>query len=281
MQNLDINTISDYITEAFASGQDERSTQLMRGLIAHLHDYVREVKLTHDEWFMVLKFLQEAGDITTDSRNEFMLLSDVTGVTSLVDILSEEGRPEATPASPLGPFYLADAPFVEQGGLLCEEADPGIPTILKGKVTENDGTVIKGALLDIWHNADSGKYSNVDETQNDMNNRGRIYTNENGEFSVRTIRPQAYTVPIDGPVGDLMRAFDRSPWRSAHIHIIVSADGYEPVTTELFLSDCEYIDSDAVAGVRASLVHDPVYEDTELGNTLILDHHFQLRKEGG
>lgn len=278
MKTLDVNSITGYIADTFDNSSDERASEVMIKLIQTLHDYIREVNLTHAEWEAALQFLRAVGDKTTDHRDEFMLLSDVTGASSLVDILVGLTSPEATAASPRGPYYLPNAPLVEQGALICRENEPGTPIIFKGSVVDLEGRAIKGALLDIWHNADSGYYSNEDDTQDDMNNRGRIYADENGEFRVRTIRPQPYSIPMDGPVGDLMKAFDRSPWRSAHLHVIVSADGFEPITTELFFSDCEYIDTDAVAGVRSSLVHEPVYENTGPGKTLIVDHKFCLRK---
>ncbi len=278
MQTVDVNSITDYIAGTFENKDDQRASEVMIKLIQALHNYIREVNLTHAEWDAALQFLRAVGDKTTDHRDEFMLLSDVTGATSLVDILAGLTSPEATAASPRGPYYLPNAPLVEQGALICREDEPGTPAIFKGRVIDLQGRAIKGALLDIWHNADSGLYSNEDESQDDINNRGRIHTDENGEFRVRTIRPRPYPIPMDGPVGAMMTAFGRSPWRSAHFHIIVSADGYEPITTELFFSDCEYIDTDAVAGVRSSLVHQPIYATTERGKTLIVDHQFCLRK---
>ena len=277
MRDLTQDTITDYIAASFASSQSPRHVELMTGLVKCLHGFIREVDLSHSEWAKLLAFFYRVGDKTTETRDEFMLLSDVMGITSLVDLLASTKNPEVTPASPLGPFYLENAPVIQQGGTLCRAGEPGIPLVFKGTVTNEHGVKIENALLDIWHNADSGLYSNEDETQVDMNNRGRIYTDEQGRFTLNTIRPKPYSVPMDGPVGDLLNAFERSPWRSAHLHVVVSAQGYESVITELFFSDCEYIDIDAVGGVRPSLTHEPSYINTERGETLSIDHHFRLR----
>jgi catechol 1,2-dioxygenase/hydroxyquinol 1,2-dioxygenase len=250
----------------------------MAGLVKCLHGFIREVDLSHGEWVKLLDFFYRVGDKTTEARDEFMLLSDVMGITSLVDLLAATKNPEVTPASPLGPFYLENAPVIQQGESLCRVDEPGIPLIFNGIVTDEQGAPIKNALLDIWHNADSGLYSNEDETQDDMNNRGRIYTDDQGKFALNTIRPRPYSVPMDGPVGDLLNAFERSPWRSAHLHVVVSAPGCESVITELFFSDCEYIDIDAVGGVRPSLTHEPTYITTDRGETLAVEHHFRLRQ---
>lgn len=277
MRNLTQDTITDYIASSFDTADKNRQTQLMTGFVRCLHGFIRDVDLSHGEWVKLLDFFYQVGEKTSEARDEFMLLSDVMGITSLVDLLAASKNPEVTPASPLGPFYLENAPVIHQGGMLCTDDEPGIPLVFNGVVTDEQGAVINNALLDIWHNAESGLYSNEDETQDDMNNRGRIYTDEQGKFIVKTIRPQPYSVPMDGPVGDLLKAFNRSPWRSAHLHVVVSAPGCESVITELFFSDCEYIDTDAVGGVRAELTHVPRYRTTERGETLFVEHHFRLR----
>jgi catechol 1,2-dioxygenase/hydroxyquinol 1,2-dioxygenase len=277
MRELTRDTITDYIADSFAVPAQGRNAELMTGLVRCLHDYIRDVNLTHGEWADLLQFFYNVGDKTSPVRDEFMLLSDVMGITSLVDLVAAAKRPAITPASPLGPFYLANAPLVEQGGWVCRQDEPGTPTVFKGQITDELGAVIENALVDIWHNADSGMYSNEDESQHDMNNRGRIFTDQQGRFEVQTIRPQPYSVPMDGPVGAMMQAFERSPWRSAHLHVIVSAEGFDSVVTELFFADCEYIDIDAVGGVRPSLTHKPVYETTARGKTLIVDHGFCLQ----
>lgn len=277
MRDLTQETITDYIAASFETSNKNRQTQLMTGLVKCLHGFIRDVDLSHGEWAKLLNFFYQVGEKTTGARDEFMLLSDVMGITSLVDLLAASKNPEVTSASPLGPFYLENAPIIPQGGMLCRDDEPGTPLVFKGVVTDENDCVMSNALLDIWHNADSGLYSNEDETQDDMNNRGRIYTDEQGKFVVKTIRPQPYSVPMDGPVGDLLKAFQRSPWRSAHLHVVVSAAGCESVITELFFSDCEYIAIDAVGGVRADLTHEPSCYNTERGETLFVEHHFRLR----
>ncbi|MDG2115449.1 MAG: dioxygenase [Porticoccaceae bacterium] len=278
MRDLDADTISDYVAKEFDLPHTPRPSQLLTLLVKSAHDYIRESGLTHSELRSLLQFFRRVGETTSAKRDEFTLLSDVMGVSSLVDILADTRNPGVTTASPLGPYYLPNSPVVEQGGALCRQNEPGLPTILLGRVTDTEGAAIEGALLDIWHNAESGLYSNEDAAQDDMNNRGKIYTDLQGQFQIKTIRPRPYTIPMDGPVGDLMSAFGRSPWRSAHFHVIVSAKGYDSVISELFFSDCQYIDKDAVAAVRRSLIHEPMYRKTERGNTLIVEHHFCLQR---
>ena len=252
MQRITEKSLTDAVLATIADDADPRFRQIMTALIRHLHGFAREVDLTKEEWLAAIEFLYRTGRKTTRKRNEFILLSDTLGLSSLVDMISSRGDDDATEVSVLGPFYLEGAPMIENGGDLIR-GNPGEPGIVHGRVTATDGTPIAGALLDIWQNAANGLYSNEDPDQPDDNLRGRLRADADGSYRFTTIRPMPYTVPQDGPVGAMLRAMRRHPWRPAHIHFKVTAPGYRDLITELYPDDDRYIDEDAVFGVRDSL----------------------------
>jgi protocatechuate 3,4-dioxygenase beta subunit len=229
---------------------DPRHTQLLGTLVRHLHAFIEEVCLTHDEWRMGLDFVTAAGRISDHKRNEFSLISDVLGISSLVDLLSS--APGATPGSVLGPFHVHDSKTLPNGAdLKAEQA--GSPTLLECQVLSVDGRPLQ-ANVDFWQNADNGLYPQQDPEQDYQNLRCKLQTDDNGCFTLRTIMPKPYSIPDDGPVGALMRAAHRHNMRPAHFHIIVEASGHRRLTTELFFPGDTYLESDAVFGVRPQLI---------------------------
>lgn len=243
------------ITQAFmdycSQDTDPRLRFLLERLVTHLHGFAREVQLTHEEWRAMIAFLTKAGEMTTDERNEFILLSDVLGLSSLVDMVNSPDG--ATASSVLGPFHILGAPDLPVGGDLKRDND-GATVVVQGRVLSAAGAPIPGAVLEIWQTADNGLYSNQDTAQPDYNLRTRQTVGEDGRYAFTTVRPAPYTVPDDGPVGELLRATGRHPWRPSHLHFIVQADGFNPLVTELFPDDDPYLDQDAVFGVREDLV---------------------------
>ena len=246
------DTLTDAVLATIADDADPRFREIMISLIKHMHGFVKEVDLSQEEWVAAIEFLFQTGQKTTRKRNEFILLSDTLGITSLIDLLSGQTTVGATESSVLGPFYVEGAPMIDNGGDLIGR-NPGDPGIVRGRVLAPGGTAIPGALLDIWQNASNGLYSVEDSEQDDNNLRCRMLAEEDGAYSVTTIRPMPYTVPDDGPAGVMLHAMGRHPWRPAHIHFKVSADGYQDLVTELYPDDDRYIDEDAVFGVRDSL----------------------------
>ena len=249
------NVTKDSITQAFldyvGGDTDDRLKFVLEKLVHHLHDFVRETDLTHEEWRKGLELMTKAGEITTPERNEFILFSDVLGLSSLVDMAhSPEG---ATPSSVLGPFHILGAPDLPIGGDLKRDNE-GEPVVVGGRVTSQDGKPVEGAVLEIWQTADNGLYSNQDDQQPEYNLRARQTTGADGRYLFSTVRPAPYTVPDDGPVGELLHATGRHPWRPSHLHFIVTADGYRSLVTEVFPSDDPYLDEDAVFGVREKLI---------------------------
>lgn len=251
MRNIDSNTITDAVIGSCAPDADARLREVLKSGLSHLHGFIRETKPTHAEWRKVIELLTRAGEITTKERNEFVLFSDVLGVSSLVDMVNSD--PRATAASVLGPFHIRDAPDLKIGGDLIR-GNEGDQVVVAGHVRDTEGKPVRGAAIDIWQTADNGLYSNQDPQQPEYNLRARMTLGDDGRYLFSTVKPKPYTVPDDGPVGDLLRAMGRRPWRPSHLHMIVEAKGFKPIVTELFPSDDPYLDKDAVFGVRNSLV---------------------------
>ncbi len=258
MRTVSKDTVTQSFLDYISEDSDERLKFVMEKLAHHLHDFVRETNLTHDEWRKGLELLFAAGEISTPERNEFVLFSDVLGLSSLVDMVnsSEDG----TPSSVLGPFHVLGAPDVPVGGDLIKD-NVGDKIVVGGRVLTTDGKPIKGAHLEIWQTADNGLYSGQDEQQEEYNFRARMTTDADGRYLFSTVRPAPYTVPDDGPVGELLRATGRHPWRPSHLHFIVTAEGQKTLVTEVFPSDDPYLDEDAVFGVREKLIME--YEKRE------------------
>lgn len=262
MRDLTEDNVTEAVLAEIDAKDNPRLEQILVSAITHLHAFAREVELTPDELFEAARFLTEAGKISDAKRHEFLLLSDTVGLTILVDAMQNRKPPAATESSVLGPFYRANAPEVENGDLIDRGDTGGDPTVVHGTVKDLNGTTIKGALLDIWQATQQGLYENIDASQPDMNLRGRLRTDDNGEYQFRTVLPASYPIPDDGPAGQLLHLCNRHNMRPGHIHFIVSADGFKPVTTEVFVEGDDYLNSDAVFGVKDSLVAEFVKSDS-------------------
>jgi hydroxyquinol 1,2-dioxygenase len=233
--------------------ESPRTGELLTALIRHLHDFVLETGPTPEEWRYGLDFLARTGQFCTSDRHEFILLSDILALSSLVDRLSNEGA--GTPSTVEGPFHTA-APRREMGAIIATGAEwsRGGWTVLHGAVTGPDGGPVAGATIDIWQSDDLGRYDVQDDAQPAGNLRALLVTGDDGSYLVRTVRPASYPVPVDGTGGELLRAMHRHPMRPAHIHAEVRAAGYRPLTTHLFVAGDEYLESDAAFGVRDGLI---------------------------
>ncbi len=251
MRSVNSDNITETFLSYFSEETDPRLLEIMQSLATHLHAFIKESGISHDEWREAIRLLQWAGEITTPERNEFVLLSDVLGVSSLVDMINS--RPEVTSSSVLGPFHLSNAPQMELGADFKRHYK-GDVILVEGRIQDIDGKPIVGAKIDIWQTAPNGKYSSQDEEQDIYSFHGVFTSDQNGEYRFTTVRPVEYTVPTDGPVGKLLDATGRHPWRPSHLHYIVSADGFETLVTEVFPDDDPYLDQDTVFGVRDDLV---------------------------
>ncbi len=235
---------------------DPRLHEVMSAAIRHLHAFVKEVEPTNAEWMATIGFLTRTGQICNEWRQEWILLSDVLGVSMLVETINNRKPSGATETTVLGPFYVSDAPRYPMGANICLDGK-GEPLIVSGRVTDVDGNPVAGALLDVWQANDEGFYDVQQKgVQPDHNLRGVFQTGEDGRYWFKSVKPHHYPIPDDGPVGQLVRAMGRHPNRPAHIHFIVGADGFAPITTHIFTPDCPYLGSDAVFGVKESLIVD-------------------------
>jgi len=254
--------ITASVLERFAATPDARLREVMRALTAHLHAFVSEVGLTEEEWRAGIGLLTATGDITDATRQEFILWSDALGVSMLVDAVAHDLPPGATESTVLGPFYAAGSPLREYGARLAER-DAGAPAWVHGVVRSIDGTPLAGAELDVWQNGDDRLYAVQDPDAPEHHLRGRFRTRADGGFAFLAVRPTAYPIPDDGPVGRMLAATARHPWRPAHIHVVVRADGHRTLTTHLFDDASDYLDSDAVFAVKPSLLRTFVARDAE------------------
>lgn len=245
--------ITANVLRSLEGAADARLRQVMRSLVTHLHAFIRDVELSEAEWMAAIQFLTRTGQICDDRRQEFILLSDTLGVSMLVDAINHRAEGPATASTVLGPFYREGAAELPYGGAISKDGG-GEPAVLMGRVLDTAGRPIPGALLDVWETNEHGLYEQQDPGQPDMNLRGRFRADAEGRYKIVAIKPVSYPIPDDGPVGRMLRALGRHPYRPAHVHFIVSAPGYRSLVTHLFVEGDPYLDSDAVFGTKASLV---------------------------
>ncbi|HIF08587.1 MAG TPA: 6-chlorohydroxyquinol-1,2-dioxygenase [Sneathiellales bacterium] len=232
---------------------DPRLKEVLEAFIKHMFAFVNDVKPSEKEWMAGIQFLTEVGQKCDNVRQEYILFSDTFGITMLVDHHNHKAVPGVTESSVLGPFYREGAPAYQNGESMCQDS-AGDPVVIAGTVKDVQGKPIANAKLDVWQTAANGFYQVQDPLQSDFNLSGVYHTDDDGHFEVRTVKPVSYTVPDDGPVGRLLNATGRHAYRPAHVHFVISADNYKPVVTQLFTDDDAYLRSDAVFGVKDSLV---------------------------
>ncbi len=251
MRSVTKDNITDVFMGYLSKDTDPRMREIMGSLVKHLHDFARETNLTHDEWRAGIAFLEGCAAVETEDRHEFVLASDVLGLSSLVDMLHSSA--DATSSSVLGPFHVSGAPPLPIGGDMKRHY--GGPVLLaEGVIRDTEGNPIAGAELDIWQTAPNGLYASQDEEQDTYSFHGLMSVGDDGRYAFTTVKPVEYTVPSDGPVGDILRACGRHPWRPSHLHFIVKAPGYRSLVTEIFPDNDPYLDQDTVFGVRDDLV---------------------------
>lgn len=277
MDHMTEDQLTDEVVTRLDATPDVRLREVMQALVRHLHAFAKEVRLTDEEWLQGIKFLTATGHMCDDVRQEFVLLSDTLGFSSLVDLINHSDvETLATEPTILGPFYVPDSPWREFGDSMVEYEDGGEPTVLRGVVRSDDGTPIGGAIVDVWQNAATGFYAvQQPDDQPPTNLRGRYRTDEEGRYEIRTVRPVPYPIPNDGPVGQLLRDTGRHEWRAAHVHVKASAGGYEPLTSHIFDRRSDYLDTDTVFGVKDSLIEDFVSSDD---GGLVCEHDIVLAR---
>ncbi|KAJ7609021.1 intradiol ring-cleavage dioxygenase [Roridomyces roridus] len=260
-KNLDmsVETITENVIAMHGNCPDERTKFIFTKLITHLHDFVRETDLTTEEWMSAIHFLTATGKKCTDLRQEFILLSDTLGVSSLVDSINNAKPPGATEASVLGPFFTDDALHVENGQSIASEGK-GNYLWVEGKVLDTKGNAIPNVTIDTWETDGDGLYDNQYAQRGGPECRGRLQSAEDGSYAFRAVVPVFYSIPSDGPVGGLLKSLHRHVFRPAHLHMMLQAEGFEKLTTALYLNGDPWITSDAVFGVKSSLIVDMTEE---------------------
>lgn len=254
--NVDVDNLTSEVLRSFSQTPDERFKQILSSLTTHLHAFVQDVSPSIQEWEKAIDFLTRTGKTCTDVRQEFILLSDVLGVSMLVETINGQETPDATDSTVLGPFHMVESPERLLGDDISPESE-GPRCLVSGRVIATDGTPIPDAAIDIWQ-ADTKGFYDVQQPgiQSVGNGRALLRSDSEGRFHFRSVIPMYYPIPTDGPVGELLEATGRHPYRPAHIHFLVSAPGYRELTTHIFIDGSDYIDSDAVFAVKGSLVKD-------------------------
>lgn len=256
----------DAVNERTGPSTDPRLAEVLSCLVTHLHAFAKDIQLTQAEWEYGIGFLTKIGQICSDERQEFILLSDTLGLSMLVDAINNRRPPGATENTVLGPFHIADAPVRQMGDVISLDGK-GEPCLFEGSVVDMQGNPIQGAKIDVWSDNADGFYDvQQPGIQPKWNNRGIFITGEDGRYSFVGIKPVSYPIPDDGPVGQMLGHLGRHPYRPAHMHYIITAPGYETLVTHTFVGDDEYLTSDAVFGVKKTLI--APFETVENGETL-------------
>jgi protocatechuate 3,4-dioxygenase beta subunit len=250
----DPDSITEVVLAAMSQTDDPRLKQIVDALVRHAHAFLREVRLTDQEFEQGLEFVKAVGHACGDTHNEVVLLADVLGISTLVTLLNTADRSNRTPGALLGPFYRGDSPEYPDGASIVAEGSPGTPLFARCRVVDTNGQPVAGAMVDVWQASPVGLYENQDPSQPDMNLRGRFWTGADGMFRFRSVRPAGYPVPTHGPVGTLLEKQHRHPYRPAHLHFVVIADGHETLVSQVFADDSEHLASDVVFGVNRALV---------------------------
>jgi catechol 1,2-dioxygenase len=279
MERVTETGLTEEVLRRLEATPDPRLREVMTSLVRHLHAFVTDVRLTDEEWLAGVRFLTATGLACDEVRQEFVLLSDTLGVSSLVDLVNHSDVDSlATEPTILGPFYVPGPPERAFGASMVEYDDGGEPAVLRGTVRDEEGAPVPAATVDVWQNAATGFYAaQQPEVQGITNLRGLYRADEQGRYEIRTVRPVPYPIPDDGPVGRLLRDTGRHPWRAAHVHAKVEAPGFEALTTHVFDAASDYLDSDTVFGVKESLIEAFVPGDD---GVLVCEHDFVLRRAG-
>jgi len=276
------------VTGRNQNAKDERLKHVMEVITRKLHEAVKEIEPTQDEWMQAILFLTRTGQMCNEWRQEYILLSDVLGVSMLVDAINNRKPSGASESTVLGPFHVADAPELPMGANICLDAK-GEDMFIEGRILNTEGRPIADAVIDVWQANDEGFYDVQQKgIQPDFNLRGIFRTGPDGRYWFRAVKPKFYPIPDDGPVGQLLGQLGRHPYRPAHLHYIIKADGYDTLVTHIFDPDDPYINSDAVFGVKESLLakfnkaHDPARarEYGFAGDFWDVDYDFVLARKG-
>jgi len=254
--------VTEVVIEAFKNTQPPRLREILTSLVTHLHAFARDVHLTEEEFQAAVQYVVQLGQKTTDTHNEAVLMSGSLGFSTLICLLNNgnNGQTETT-ANLLGPFWRMNSPRTENGGSIVRSATPGPALFVNCWLKDTKGSAIAGAEVDIWHSSPEGFYEQQDPNQVDMNLRGKFTTDAQGHFGFRSVKPAGYPIPIDGPVGDLVRATGRHHYRPAHLHFLIFKEGFKTLISQIYVNDDPRLETDVQFGVTRALVGDYVRHD--------------------
>ncbi|AVO37489.1 dioxygenase [Pukyongiella litopenaei] len=280
MRNITIDNITEAVTGAMKKDIPDRNREIMTAAIKHFHAFAKEVNLTHGEWLEGCEWMRRAGEISNDARNEFILICDILGVEVLVDMLDNKVTEGESESTVLGPFYRENPPVLPKGASIVQKDFDGQQTVrVSGRVVDTDGQPIPGVQIDVWEDAPNGLYEQQDPDQPEYNLRGRFLTEDDGSYEFVGLRPEPYPIPYDGAAGELLNFMGHHPMRPGHIHFMISRDGYNPLISQIYDSETEYLDNDSVFAVKESLIGEmkpaPAGADTDL----VMTFDFRLKAE--
>ena len=245
------NNATEAVLNSFSKIKDERLKEIMNSIIFHLHEVVKEVAPTEDEWMKAIMFLTKTGQKCDDRRQEFILLSDVLGVSMLLDAINNRKSKNETETTVLGPFHTPSS-LMNYGDNIANNVE-GENCIVSGKIVDVNNNPIPGASIEVWQSGPDGLYD-VQKEGHVVDLRGTFTSDDGGSYMFRSVKPQYYPIPVDGPVGDLLKSLDRHPYRPAHVHFMVKANGYKDLVTHAFIDGDKYLESDTVFAVKKSLI---------------------------
>lgn len=279
MRNVTVENVTDAVVAAIGKNGDisPRQKEIMTALVRHLHDFCREVNLTHPEFLKACDFLARAGAVCSDKRQEFILLADILGVEVLVDMLSNPTPNGETRGTVLGPFFRENAPILPKGASVVQKHFDNEESIyVEGHVRDVNGNPVVGAVIDVWEDAPNGLYENHDPDQPDYNLRGRFETDENGHYAYRAIRPAPYPIPSDWTAGEMISYMGHHTMRPGHIHVFITKDGFRPLISQLYDSSSDYLENDSVFAVKEDLIGEFTKAGKEHGTDLYVRFDFVL-----
>lgn len=278
MRNITEDTITEAVQQAMKD-IPSRNREIMTAAIKHVHDFCREVKLTHNEWLGFCEWLRRAGDISDDKRNEFILVSDILGVEVLVDMLDHKVTDGESESTVLGPFYRENPPVLPNGASISQKDYPDAQTVrVQGRILDTAGRPLPGVTIDVWEDAPNGLYEQQDPDQPDYNLRGRFTSDAEGAYSFVALRPEPYPIPYDGAAGELLTYMGHHPWRPGHIHFMISKEGYQPLISQIYDSETKYLDSDSVFAVKNSLIGQLEKAPEGAETDLVMNFDFKLKR---
>lgn len=280
MRNINLDNITDAVVKSLGDDIPERNREIMTSALKHLHAFCKDVNLSYSEWTESMEWLRRAGDISSDARNEFILIADIIGMEVLVDMLDKKPTHGETVTTVLGPFYRENPPVLPKGASIIQKDFEGQETVrVSGRVVDTDGNPVQGVTVDVWEDAPNGMYEQQDPDQPDYNLRGRFETDADGGYEFVAIRPVPYPIPYDGAAGELLTYMGHHPWRPGHIHFLIQKDGYKTLVSQIYDSTTEYLDNDSVFAVKEELIGEMKSAEAGADTDLRLSFDFVIRAD--